>query len=729
MFLRELSKHLRRVPCFQGHNHQHHTDLTELSADLCVVCAEIDIMHILRDGVQEKDMVPLGLLPHIMQKSDFCTLCCLISSLIRHSWHLDDHPGVDLGNIYCSLWAPGFGPPDPGLGEKERCRRLRLHVSSIPPEISLFFRDSSHLSIQLLSEDAYKLSKGKYLHGRRMKDVVDVSLIKRWTKLCESKHRGKCLSARVAWLDDQRLPNLLRVIDVVKMALVPAPSGCRYVALSYVWGGYGEGYWTSMSNLISRSKPAGLDISVIPGTILDAIHLVRKIGERYLWVDTLCIVQDSPEDKAAQVHIMGLIYNRAVLTVFAAGGDSARSRLPGLSAGTRTKQHIGVVQGLHLAMTLPSVKAAVARSTWNTRGWTFQELLLSPCRLFFTKYQTYFECAEDGWCEDVEESRFPRLHHYPVRASVSTGLFLPGFGTNATVTLASYADLVARYSHRLLTYESDIMAAMTALINAMTVVCEPPGSNWRKSFRFGIWIRYLDHSMLWQPKTDVSPTRRVLTDSEHTCWPSWTWAGWVGGVHYSETPLTDVLSSESIVMPPAESLIMAWNMVEEDGNIVQLEVERFSTSREASSEMHVSQGSPISDMSLGFSPPPGTLVFRTQRAHFQVLKTPEDKTMPYAIFDIIPLSLSPPKCAGRIILPASTPASTILEFIVLSRRGRVHEWQVICDDVWHLGCLLHVMAVRETLCDPRVRERVGLGVINEKGWLKSKTEECIMLLA
>ncbi|KAL4071472.1 heterokaryon incompatibility protein-domain-containing protein [Scleroderma yunnanense] len=670
-----------------------------------------------------------------MKKSNHCALCRLIFSLVRHSWCLDDHPGLDVANIYCSFWAPGFGPPGPRLGEKERCRRLRLHVSSWPPEITtslLSSRSPSHLSIQLLAEDAHMVSKRKYLHGRRMKDVVDIRLIRRWIKLCESKHKGSCLSARV-WPNNEKLPDSLRMVDVMQMALVGAPQNCRYAALSYVWGGGGEEYWTSMANLSPRTQPAGLDVSVIPETILDAIHLVQRIGERYLWVDALCIIQDSLEDKAAQIHIMGQIFSRAVFTIFAAGGDSARSGLPGMSVGTRAcRQHVEVVQGLHLAIPLPSIWEAIARSTWNTRGWTFQELLLSHRRLFFTKYQVYFECAEDGWCEDVEESRFPRLHNHPVRASVSTGLFLPGFGMNETMTLASYADVITRYSHRLLTYESDVVTAMTALLNAMTATCEPPGSNARKAFRFGMWIRYLDHSMLWQPRLHVSHTRRTVTDGEHSRWPSWAWTGWVGGVHYDdETYSMGATFPGTIHAPPAESLVTAWHIIEEDGNIVQLEVERFVSSIETSSNSYVPTKSHISDTKLEFIPPPGTLVFRTQRAHFKVLRIDDIKTMPHSIFDIIPLSPASSKRAGRIILPSSTPCSTVFEFIVVSRCGGIRRIQDLYDDlVWgpvYFGCMLHVMAVREA-CDPRIRERVGLGVINEGAWLKSRSEESAVLL-
>ncbi|KAI6117599.1 hypothetical protein EDD16DRAFT_1006841 [Pisolithus croceorrhizus] len=66
------------------------------------------------------------------------------------------------------------------------------------------------------------------------------------------------------------------MIDVTKMALVPAPPECRYVALSYVWGGPGDYYWTTTENMKTRVHSAGLDAGVLPPTIQDAIALTRQ---------------------------------------------------------------------------------------------------------------------------------------------------------------------------------------------------------------------------------------------------------------------------------------------------------------------------------------------------------------------------------------------------------------------------------------------------------------------
>jgi hypothetical protein len=73
------------------------------------------------------------------------------------------------------------------------------------------------------------------------------------------------------------------------------------------------------------AEPLGASLSF---SIEDAIRVCWEFDEQYLWVDSLCIIQDDPEDKAKQIGIMEEIYSASVLTLVAAGGGDAESRLP-----------------------------------------------------------------------------------------------------------------------------------------------------------------------------------------------------------------------------------------------------------------------------------------------------------------------------------------------------------------------------------------------------------------
>ncbi|KAL4077003.1 heterokaryon incompatibility protein-domain-containing protein [Scleroderma yunnanense] len=714
-------------------------------APYCTTCAALDIRRILRDGLPRENAASLGFLLDIIKKSDHCILCRLIATLIRRQWRLDDHPNIDLQGIECTLSAFSCGTLDPNLEESKQSHRLYIHASTRPSEVSKVMGSSNadlSLQIQLMEEDCHKVSRRRDLHGRRMKDMIDIGMIKRWVHLCETAHGNECES--VWWrTKNEGLPSFVRMVDVVHMALVLAPPDCRYVALSYVWGGPGDAYWTTTTNVDARCHPDGLDKSILPATIRDSILLVQQVGERYLWIDALCIIQDSLEDKADQIHIMDLIYSRATFTICAAGGDSARAGLPGLTAGTRTcQQHIEVIQGLHLALPLPSVLESVSQSIWNSRGWTFQELVLSRRRVIFTQDQVYFECIKDIWCEDVvAESPTVKFSGTPMR-TLRTGMFLRE-SLAQSMEIRNYASNIKQYTQRRLTQESDIVAAITALTNAMAGRPEVTGKDPKDSFRFGMWITNLDYSLLWQPNLGATCYfRRTVTDREHSHWPSWAWVGWKGAINYDqETQLTGYLFPTTHP-PPNESLVPAWYMATE-GGVIRLGVQKISPVKIISDDpeqipppRYIPPMDCASDMEIGFSPPAGTLIFRTQCAHFQVLRLDdveqsEGEAEVYAVFQVLSLDPSSPGCVGRIALPSSIPSFADLEFIVLSRcSGSPGLYDELFWGSTYYGCILHVMAIQKTR-DPRIRERVGVGAIVEAAWLKSgsKAEETVVLLA
>jgi len=736
-----LEQQLRSLFRFKANNGVSHPP-----ASYCATCVVINIKRILRDGLEE-NVTSLGFLIDIIKKSDHCVLCRLIATLVRRQWRLDDHPNIDLQGIKCSLTASRYGYIHLHRKRAERkcCHRLNIIPSDRPWEACSSLMNASadlSLAIQLMEEDAHKVSRKRDFHGRRMKDVVDVGMIKRWIHLCESEHGDTCES--IWWrAKDEGLPGFVRMVDVVQMALVPALPNCRYVALSYVWGGPGDSYWTTRANVTARGSPDGLDNSILPATIADSIRLVQQLGEQYLWIDALCIIQDSLEDKADQIHIMGLIYSRATFTICAAGGDSARAGLPGLTAGSRTcQQHIEVIHGLHLALPLPSVKQSATQSSWNTRGWTFQELVLSRRRVIFTKDQVYFECIKEVWCEDViAESPAVRPPLAP-QLSIAMDMFL-----RPSYDVRTYATQVKQYMQRRLTQESDIVAAMTALTNSLAEGFGATDRDPKKSFWFCMWITNLDYALLWQPELGVAcyPRRRI-TDLEHSHWPTWTWAGWKGAVNYNnETQLSRVeMPFPTFHAGSIESLVPAWYMVTEDGEVVQLDVpkipgvriNRTNDPEEIPPPRYIAPVGYASDADVGFSPPAGTLIFRTRCARFQVIplsgvEQSGGKSEVYTVFQIFPVGVKFSKCIGRIILPSSIPSP--VEFIVLSRCTSGTQG-IYDEEFWgkrYHGCMLHVMAVQQERDDLRIRKRVGVGVIVEAAWLKGglELEERVVLLA
>jgi hypothetical protein len=154
-----------------------------------------------------------------------------------------------------------------------------------------------------------------------------------WILGCENEHGIRCNATE----HQSATPvTELKFIDVVHHCIVDAPPKVRYFALSYMWGGVAQMLLTTengadLSSPGSLQKPWGM----IPAVIQDAIHFVAALQERYLWVDSLCIVQDDVKVKHHQILQMGAIYNGAVASLVGAVGINANSGLAGVRPHTR----------------------------------------------------------------------------------------------------------------------------------------------------------------------------------------------------------------------------------------------------------------------------------------------------------------------------------------------------------------------------------------------------------
>jgi hypothetical protein len=109
----------------------------------------------------------------------------------------------------------------------------------------------------------------------------------------------------------------------------------------------------------------------LPRTISDAIALVRLLGERYIWIDSLCLIKDDSEDMANGIQSMDMIYERSHLTIVAANGDNANAGLPHIRARSYPSSQVieEVLPGVRLAVVqnlVPSRK----KSKYYSRGWT-----------------------------------------------------------------------------------------------------------------------------------------------------------------------------------------------------------------------------------------------------------------------------------------------------------------------------------------------------------------------
>jgi hypothetical protein len=149
---------------------------------------------------------------------------------------------------------------------------------------------------------------------------------------------------------------------------------------------------TRSENVAQLEKPNGVHevLHLLPVAIQNAIVLTRKLGYRYIWIDSLCIIQDSQDSWDCNARLMDIIYGNAELTICAADGDGIDKGLEALyldsSYSQRPAQKQQIIVGypakaageppLELMLSWPS-ESYVACSLWNQRGWTFQERIIS----------------------------------------------------------------------------------------------------------------------------------------------------------------------------------------------------------------------------------------------------------------------------------------------------------------------------------------------------------------
>ncbi len=192
------------------------------------------------------------------------------------------------------------------------------------------------------------------------------------------------------------------IVDLVDLPLAQL----KYVALSYVWGGP-QRTTLQTSNYAELHTPGSLT-GRLSKTIEDALTLTSALGIRYLWVDALCIIQDSEEDKGAQLGGMGKVYANSLFTIIAASGATSEAGLPGISVPRTATQHevtLPQTPPLSLLTTLNPGSRPFENGTkntiWASRGWTLQERALTRRALIVMKEQMLWTCGKAYWSEEV----------------------------------------------------------------------------------------------------------------------------------------------------------------------------------------------------------------------------------------------------------------------------------------------------------------------------------------
>jgi hypothetical protein len=360
---------------------------------------------------------------------------------------------------------------------------------------------------------------------------VDFAQLKGWLSNCEANHGEDCnlwayASARY------RLPIEIVLIDVVNNCLVEAESDWRYLALSYVWGSVNM-LSTVEANFTDLKKRGSLGPGTsLPIVIQDAIELVRKLGEQYLWVDQLCIKQDS-RGKHQELARMDIIYSHALLTVAAVDAKDANNSLPGVRPRSRVPvQRVESVQDMLLISEPPPLQRFLRSCVYESRGWTFQERVFSKRILFVSEQQMYFQCQNSIRSESHPHEQPPwsiRERINKIRLRGSWKIDILNFNSSQGEIpqqywldgLPVYQDLVEAYSSRKLSFAADAVNAFAGFNSVFEECCGGPLVS-------AMPTAALSSALLWIGSKGI---QRRKADGANL-FSSWSWVGWEGSVKY-----------------------------------------------------------------------------------------------------------------------------------------------------------------------------------------------------
>ncbi|KAK6851423.1 hypothetical protein PG995_012545 [Apiospora arundinis] len=396
-------------------------------------------------------------------------------------------------------------------------------------------------------------------------DAASLQTARSWIEHCDASH-GACRAQKDPELP-KRVLDLAEIVNEGKVGIrliedseIVAPYAC----LSHCWG-------TEPMPVRTLKKTRTeflefIDWASLPRTFQEAIIISRKLGLRYLWIDSLCIIQDSPEDWQTESGKMADVYRNGYVTIAAVSSPDFRHgcfpKIPRKDVRVEVELKDGIIATM------------VARQRFQgsfeqqcplfTRAWVYQERMLSRRVLLCDHRELQLECRTSFVCQCGNKNTPPHMrlanpaqvyakHTYSKTSDSSR------FGRNWHHALQAYSQLR-------LTHGSDKLPALSA--------CASNFSAGRGRYLAGAWEQSLVEDLLWVvdlPKQ--SPHKR----RGRPVWraPSWSWASsdeetgvkFEGKTVNFSLPTTDpsikafrarILKVECILKPPGLNRFGGW---------------------------------------------------------------------------------------------------------------------------------------------------------------------------
>ncbi|KAK4220518.1 heterokaryon incompatibility protein-domain-containing protein [Podospora fimiseda] len=349
----------------------------------------------------------------------------------------------------------------------------------------------------------------------------------KWLHNCETLHncgigRQVALPRRLVDLGpgEEDYKQVLRLTETTEEMMG------TYLCLSHCWGKDPMPIRTLLGNLHDHLQ--SLPWELLPNTFADAIRITSRLGIRYIWIDSLCIVQDSALDWQVESGKMADIYRNSYATIAAVSSADFRGGCFSSKAGDlcfefRTEDKRSILVAVRDDEGMGQIKEEVdveKAYPLLTRAWVYQERLLSRRILYFNHMELQLECKEGLTCECSNR----RLMPHPAQ-STAVGRSLNNAKVHYAKALKNFANhslsrlecehwhqTVSRYSKLRLTYAQDKLPALSGC-------AKDTARLWKDEYLGGLWRRTLAEGLLWFVDPPVIHYRPSVWRA-----PSWSWA-------------------------------------------------------------------------------------------------------------------------------------------------------------------------------------------------------------
>ncbi|KAH8775892.1 heterokaryon incompatibility protein-domain-containing protein [Hyaloscypha finlandica] len=290
------------------------------------------------------------------------------------------------------------------------------------------------------------------------------------------------------------------------------PADINYATLSHCWGSSKHAVLkkASMPDFLRRIPFKG-----ISKTIQDAFEITQYLGIRYLWVDSLCIVQDDKDDWNSESALMAIVYGNSSINIAASGAEDGTIGCffdRGEAWRCQVSITIGEQSLLYDCVSNEMYRYNFADMPLGRRGWALQERLLPSRTLHFTTTQILWECHQKTTCE-VFPDAFPS-------ALSSARVFF----RKQPLTRPMWPWIVERYSRCKLTYCKDKLFAISGLARNIQLQS-------KEQYVAGLWREDLELQLCWHKILDDEGPRYIPYTA-----PTWSWASIDGPIDFYNRP-------------------------------------------------------------------------------------------------------------------------------------------------------------------------------------------------